>query len=47
MVITTLLIEIRVTFEDFMMTYIYFVIYGIDIIKIYRIKKSRCRSTSP
>jgi len=47
MVITALPIEIRVTFEDFTITYIYFVIYRIDIIKIYRIKKSRCRSTSP
>jgi len=47
MVITTLPTEIRVTFEDFTMTYIYFVIYRIDIIKIYRIEKSRCRSTSP
>jgi len=46
MVITTLPTEIRVTFEDFTMTYIYFVIYKIDIIKIYRIKKSRYRSTS-
>jgi len=47
MVITALPIEIRVTFEDFTMTYIYFVIYRIDIIKIYRVKKSRCRGTSP
>jgi len=47
MVVTTLPIEIRVTFEDFTITYIYFVIYRIDIIKIYRIEKSRCRSTSP
>jgi len=47
MVITALPIEIRVAFEDFTMTYIYFVIYRIDIIKIYRIKKSRYRSTSP
>jgi len=47
MVITTLPIEIRVTFEDFTITYIYFVIYRMDIIKIYRIEKSRCRSTSP
>jgi len=47
MVITTLPTEIRVTFEDFTITYIYFVIYEIDIIKIYRVKKSRCRSTSP
>jgi len=47
MIITTLPIEIRVAFEDFTMTYIYFVIYRIDLIKIYRIKKSRCRSTSP
>jgi len=47
MVVTALPIEIRVAFEDFMITYIYFVIYRIDIIKIYRIEKSRCRSTSP
>jgi len=47
MVITTLPIEIRVAFEDFTITYIYFVIYRIEIIKIYRIKKSRYRSTSP
>jgi len=47
MIITTLPIEIRVAFEDFTMTYIYFVIYRIDIIKIYRIKKSRYRGTSP
>jgi len=47
MVVTALPIEIRVTFEDFTMTYIYFVIYEIDIIKIYRIKKSRYRSISP
>jgi len=47
MVITALPTEIRVTFEDFTMTYIYFVIYEIDIIKIYRVKKSRYRSTSP
>jgi len=46
MVITTLPIEIRVTFEDFTIIYIYFVIYRIDIIKIYYIKKSRYRSTS-
>jgi len=46
MVITTLPIEIRVAFEDFTMTYIYFVIYRIDIIKIYRVKKSRYRGTS-
>jgi len=30
MVITTLPIEIRVAFEDFTMTYIYFVIYSLD-----------------
>jgi len=47
MVVAALSIEIRVTFEDFMITYIYFVIYRIDVIKIYRIKKSRCRGTSP
>ena len=47
MVVTALPIEIRVAFEDFTMTYIYFVIYGMDIIKMYRIEKSRCRSTSP
>jgi len=47
MVIAALPIEIRVTFEDFTITYIYFVIYRIDIIKIYHVKKSRYRSTSP
>jgi len=47
MVVAALPIEIRVTFEDFIMTYIYSVIYRIDIIKIYRIEKSRCRGTSP
>jgi len=47
MVITTLPIEIRVAFEDFTITYIYFVIYRIDIIKIYRVEKSRYRGTSP
>jgi len=47
MVIAALPIEIRVTFEDFTITYIYFVIYRIDIIKIYRVEKSRCRGTSP
>jgi len=47
MVVAALPIEIRVTFEDFTITYIYFVIYKIDIIKIYRIEKSRYRGTSP
>jgi len=47
MVVAALPIEIRVAFEDFTMTYIYFVIYRIDIIKIYRIKKSRYRGISP
>jgi len=47
MVVATLPIEIRVTFEDFTMTYIYFVIYRIDVIKIYRVEKSRYRGTSP
>jgi len=47
MVIIMVMVGIRGTIEDFTMTYIYFVNYRIDIIKIYRIKKSRCRSTSP
>jgi len=47
MVVAALPIEIRVAFEDFTMTYIYFVIYRIDIIKIYRVEKSRYRGTSP
>jgi len=47
MVIIIVMVGIRGTIEDFTMTYIYFVNYRIDIIKIYRIKKSRCRSTSP
>jgi len=47
MVVAALPIEIRVTFEDFTMTYIYFVIYRIDVIKIYRVEKSRYRGTSP
>jgi len=47
MVIAALPIEIRVAFEDFTMTYIYFVIHRIDIIKIYRVEKSRYRGTSP
>jgi len=47
MVVAALPTEIRVAFEDFTMTYIYFVIYGIDIIKIYRVEKSRYRSISP
>jgi len=47
MVIIMVMIGIRGTIEDFTMTYIYFVNYRIDIIKIYRIEKSRCRSTSP
>jgi len=47
MVIIVVIVGIRGTIEDFTMTYIYFVNYRIDIIKIYRIEKSRCRSTSP
>jgi len=47
MVIIMVMVGIRGTIEDFTMTYIYFVNYRIDIIKIYRIEKSRCRSTSP
>jgi len=47
MVVIMVMVGIRGTIEDFTMTYIYFVNYRIDIIKIYRIEKSRCRSTSP
>jgi len=47
MVIIIVMVGIRGTIKDFTMPYIYFVNYRIDIIKIYRIKKSRYRSTSP
>jgi len=47
MIIIIVMVGIRGTIEDFTMTYIYFVNYRIDIIKIYRIEKSRYRSTSP
>jgi len=47
MVVIIVMVGIRGTIKDFTMTYIYFVNYRIDIIKIYRIKKSRYRSTSP
>jgi len=47
MVIIMVMVGIRGTIEDFTMTYIYFVNYRMDVIKIYRVKKSRCRSTSP
>jgi len=47
MVIVVVMVGIRGTIKDFTMTYIYFVNYGIDVIKIYRIEKSRYRSTSP
>jgi len=47
MVVVVVIVGIRGTIEDFTMTYIYFVNYRIDVIKIYRIEKSRCRSTSP
>jgi len=47
MVVVVVMVGIRGTIEDFTMTYVYFVNYRMDIIKIYRIEKSRCRSTSP
>jgi len=47
MVIVVVMVGIRGTIKDFTMTYIYFVNYRIDIIKIYRIEKSRYRSISP
>jgi len=47
MVVVVVMVGIRGTIEDFTMTYIYFVNYRIDVIKIYRIEKSRYRSTSP
>jgi len=47
MVIIVVMVGIRGIIEDFTITYIYFVNYRIDIIKIYRIKKSRYRNTSP
>jgi len=47
MVVVIVMVGIRGTIEDFTMTYIYFVNYRIDIIKIYYIEKSRYRSTSP
>jgi len=47
MVIIIVMVGIRGTIEDFTMTYIYFVNYEIDVIKIYRVEKSRYRSTSP
>jgi len=47
MVVVIVMVGIRGTIKDFTMTYIYFVNYRMDIIKIYRVEKSRCRSTSP
>jgi len=47
MVVVIVMVGIRGTIEDFTMTYVYFVNYRIDVIKIYRIEKSRYRSTSP
>jgi len=47
MVVIMVMVGIRGIIEDFTMTYVYFVNYRIDVIKIYRIKKSRYRSTSP
>jgi len=47
MVIVVVMVGIRGTIKDFTMTYIYFVNYEMDIIKIYRVEKSRCRSISP
>jgi len=47
MVVVVVIVGIRGTIEDFTITYIYFVNYEIDVIKIYRIEKSRYRSTSP
>jgi len=47
MVIIIVIVGIRGIIKDFTMTYIYFVNYEMDIIKIYRIEKIRYRSTSP